>query len=176
MNQLARAKQLGKAATLEEKAKAINDKLSDIEKKLVNPDIKASQDVLNFPPALDHQFAGLAGVVSSADAKPTDASFVFYKEVKAKLDAATREYSVVSEQYDNLNQDTSTLTLTESNAFIASLSASPYCWVPAAAFWSPSSAARLSAPSSLSTSGESVWYASRHAFNSTDERPALSRA
>jgi len=92
---VARAKQLGKAETLEAKSKAIDDKLTAIEKKLVNPDIKASQDVLNFPPALDHQFAGLLGVVSSADAKPTAASFLFYKEVKAKLDGILAELNAV---------------------------------------------------------------------------------
>jgi photosystem II stability/assembly factor-like uncharacterized protein len=92
---VARAKRINKLGTLEEKAKAINDKLSEVEKKLVNPDIKASQDVLNFPPALDHQFAGLASVVSGVDARPTDASFVFYRETKARLDAILAEMNAV---------------------------------------------------------------------------------
>ena len=55
-----RAEKLGKGKGLKEKGKALSDKLTAIEKKLVNPDIKANQDVLNFEPALDHQFAGFA--------------------------------------------------------------------------------------------------------------------
>jgi hypothetical protein len=92
---VARAEKLGKGATLRDKAKAINDKLAAVEKKLVNPDIKAGQDVLNFPPALDHQFAGLASVVAGVDAKPTDASHVFYRDIKAKLDAILAEMNAV---------------------------------------------------------------------------------
>ena len=63
-----------------------------IEKKLVNPELKSSQDVLNFAPALDHQFAGLAQVASSADAKPTDNSAVFLKEIQGQLNAVLAEW------------------------------------------------------------------------------------
>jgi photosystem II stability/assembly factor-like uncharacterized protein len=86
-----RAERLGKGTNLKDQAKALSEKLTAVEKKLVNPDIQSSQDVLNFPPALDHQFAGLASVVSSADAKPTDASLAFYKETRGKLDAIQAE-------------------------------------------------------------------------------------
>jgi hypothetical protein len=90
-----RAEKLGKGATLKEKGKALSDKLAEIEKKLVNPDLKSNQDVLNFPPALDHQFVGLAYVASSADAKPTDASLTYYKEIAGKLSAILAEFDAV---------------------------------------------------------------------------------
>ncbi len=80
-----RAEKLGKGKTLKEKGKALSDKLSAIEKKLVNPDIKSNQDMLNFEPALDHQFAGIATVVASADAKPTDSSPIFLKQIQTEL-------------------------------------------------------------------------------------------
>jgi hypothetical protein len=86
-----RAEKLGKGTTLKEKGKALSDKLTEVEKKLVNPDLKSNQDVLNFPPALDHQFVGLAYVASSADAKPTDASWTYYKEIAVKLSAILSE-------------------------------------------------------------------------------------
>jgi hypothetical protein len=86
---------LGKNKELTEKGKALSERLTAIEKKLVNPDIKSNQDVLNFPPALDHQFAGLATVVASADAKPTAASHVYYKEIKDTLDAILAERDAV---------------------------------------------------------------------------------
>ncbi len=85
------AERLGKGADLKDRGKALSDKLTAIEKKLVNPEIKSNQDVLNFAPALDHQFAGLASVVSSADAKPTDSSFVYEKEIRGQLDAILEE-------------------------------------------------------------------------------------
>ena len=85
------AERLGKGADLKEKGKVLSDKLTAIEKKLVNPDVKANQDVLNYTPALDHQFAGLASVVSSADARPTDSSVAYEKQIRAQLDAILAE-------------------------------------------------------------------------------------
>ena len=86
-----RAEKLGKGKALKEKAKALSDKLTTIEKKLVNPDIKSNQDVLNFTPALDHQFAGVATVAASADSKPTDATPVYLKQVQGQLAAVQAE-------------------------------------------------------------------------------------
>ena len=82
-----RAGKLGKGTALAEKQKALAGKLTAIEEQLVNPKLKAIQDVLNFPPALDHQLIGLAGAVSSADAAPTPASVAYSAELKARLDA-----------------------------------------------------------------------------------------
>jgi hypothetical protein len=82
---LARARDLGKAGALEDRARALDDELAAIERRLVNPDIKSGQDVLNYPPALDHQIVGIATAVSSSDAAPTDASYAYFKEVQAKL-------------------------------------------------------------------------------------------
>jgi photosystem II stability/assembly factor-like uncharacterized protein len=89
------AERLGKGPELKDEGKALSDKLTAIEKKLVNPDIKSNQDPLNFPPALDHQFAGLASVVSSADAKPTDSSAVYYKQIRGELDGILKELQAV---------------------------------------------------------------------------------
>jgi hypothetical protein len=90
-----RAEKLGKGKTLREKGKALSEKLTAIEKKLVNPDIKSNQDVLNFEPALDHQFAGIASVVASADAKPTDSSPVYLKQMQAGLATVQAELKAV---------------------------------------------------------------------------------
>jgi photosystem II stability/assembly factor-like uncharacterized protein len=86
-----RAERLGKGTALKDQAKALSEKLTAVEKKLVNPDIQSNQDVLNFTPAMDHEFAGLANVVSSADSRPTDASLAYYKDVRARLDAVQAE-------------------------------------------------------------------------------------
>ena len=46
-------------------------KLTAVENELTNPEIVADEDDLNYEPKLDHDFAYLAGIVASADAKPT---------------------------------------------------------------------------------------------------------
>jgi hypothetical protein len=74
------------------------DKLTAIEKKLANPELKSSQDVLNFAPALDHQFAGLARVASSADTKPTESSWVFLKQIQGQVDGALAEWKTAVEK------------------------------------------------------------------------------
>ena len=93
-----RAEKLGKGKEIRENGKALGDKLTAIEKKLVNPELKSNQDVLNFAPALDHQFAGLASVASSADAKPTDASWVFLKEIQGQLQAILADWKAAQEK------------------------------------------------------------------------------
>jgi len=82
---LDRAEKLGKAAPLKAPAKALTDRLDALEGRLVNPKVKSNQDVLNFTPALDHQFIGLAGVVDSADAAPRPADLAYYDQEKAVL-------------------------------------------------------------------------------------------
>jgi hypothetical protein len=86
-----RAEKLGKGTTLKDRGKTLSDKLTEIEKKLVNPDLKSNQDVLNFPPALDHQLIGIAVAVSSADSRPTESSWTYYKEVAGRLAAILSE-------------------------------------------------------------------------------------
>ncbi len=88
---------MAKDAALKEPAKALIEKLLAIERRLVNPDIKSSQDVLNFPPSLDHSFAGIASVSSGADARPTAGSLTLYRESNAKLTAVLADYKAIRE-------------------------------------------------------------------------------
>ena len=90
-----RAEKLGKGKALKDQAKAMNEKLTAIEKKLVNPDVKSNQDVLNFPPALDHQFVGIATVTGSADTAPTDSASVYFHELEGKLAGIQAELKAV---------------------------------------------------------------------------------
>ena len=92
---LAHAKEIGKDEGLKTPAKSLEDKLTAIEEKLVNPKVKANQDVLNFPPRLDHQFVGLTSVVSSADAAPAPSAYAYYDELKKQLAGIRAELSAV---------------------------------------------------------------------------------
>ncbi len=86
-----RAKKSGAPATVAETAKALESRLLDAESKLVNPKLKSSQDVLNFPPALDHQIVGLVSAVSSADAPPTAGALAYWTDLKETLSTVEAE-------------------------------------------------------------------------------------
>jgi photosystem II stability/assembly factor-like uncharacterized protein len=88
----ARAERLGKGDELAEKAAALATKLTAIEDELTNPNIIADEDDLNYEPKLDHDFTALAGVVASADAKPTPSSVTYFGVLKTKLDAIVARF------------------------------------------------------------------------------------
>ncbi len=90
-----RAEKLGKAEPLKAPAKALTDKLDALEARFVNPKLKSEQDPLNFTPALDHQFIGLAGVVGSGDAAPSPSSLAYYAQENAVLAGLQAELAQV---------------------------------------------------------------------------------
>ncbi|MEO8432328.1 MAG: glycosyl hydrolase [Acidobacteriota bacterium] len=87
-----RAARLGKGDALSRRAAALAEKLTAIEEKLINPNIKADEDDLNYEPKLDHDFTNLAGIVASADARPTPASLRYYDILKERLTAVVAEF------------------------------------------------------------------------------------
>jgi photosystem II stability/assembly factor-like uncharacterized protein len=68
-----------------EAARALNAKMTAIEEELYQTKNQSSQDPLNFPIRLNNKLAALGGVVSSADAAPTDQSYVLYEELAGKI-------------------------------------------------------------------------------------------
>jgi tetratricopeptide (TPR) repeat protein len=64
------------------------DELDQIESTLMQPKSKAVQDALAFPIQLNDKLAGVAQVVSSADTKPTKASYTVYEDLAKKADVA----------------------------------------------------------------------------------------
>jgi hypothetical protein len=76
--------------TIMDAAKALNDKLKAVEEELYQTKNQSSQDPLNFPIRLNNKLAALAGVVGSADAAPTDPSYVVYEEQVGLIDAQLR--------------------------------------------------------------------------------------
>ena len=76
---------------------SMKDTLSTIEEELYQVRNRSNQDPLNFPIKLNNQIAALMRVIETGDAKPTDQSYVVYKELterlaklKARLDAAMK--------------------------------------------------------------------------------------
>ena len=86
------AKKTNKGDVIGPKAKALTEKLTSIEEKLINPEIKANEDDLNFVPKLDHEFTNLAGEVGSADARPTASQQAYYLVLKKQLDAVAADF------------------------------------------------------------------------------------
>ena len=80
-----RASAIGKGEGLKGAAESLTGKLQALEDELYNPNLKVNQDSLNYLPKLDFQFAGLAGVADSADAKPTSGILARYQDLKAQL-------------------------------------------------------------------------------------------
>jgi photosystem II stability/assembly factor-like uncharacterized protein len=87
-----RAERLRKGGDLSARARAVAAKLTAVEEKLTNPKITADEDDLNYEPQLDHDWTNLAGLVASADAKPTASSVAYYDVLKSRLAAILAEY------------------------------------------------------------------------------------
>ena len=65
-----RADAIGKGAALKDKTDALTKKLSAIADELYNPELRTSQDSLNYLPKLDFQISGVGGMSDGADATP----------------------------------------------------------------------------------------------------------
>jgi photosystem II stability/assembly factor-like uncharacterized protein len=70
-----------------EAGRSLNAKMAAVEEELYQTKNQSSQDPLNFPVRLNNKLAALGGVVSSADAAPTDQSYVLYEELAGKINA-----------------------------------------------------------------------------------------
>jgi photosystem II stability/assembly factor-like uncharacterized protein len=90
-DQLASAAERAKGTAAEkeiaEGADALKKKLTAIEEALYQTKNRASEDPLNYPIRLNNKLAALGGVVASADAAPTDSSYVVYDDLAKKIDA-----------------------------------------------------------------------------------------
>jgi photosystem II stability/assembly factor-like uncharacterized protein len=91
----ARAKRLGKGDALATQGAALAQKLTTIELELTNPQIKADEDDLNYEPKLDHDFTYLAGIVASADRRPTAGSVEVYRLLKMRLDSSRTQFETL---------------------------------------------------------------------------------
>jgi len=88
----------------------ITDSLNAIEQRLVQTKAKAGQDLLNHPMKLNNKLSALTSTIASADAKPTEQTYLAVKKITAliqkELDAVKAmeliEVKRFNEQYVNL--------------------------------------------------------------------------
>ncbi len=81
------AKKVAADPSLAAAAQPVADKLLAIEEELYQVRNRSGQDPLNFPIKLNNRLAALMRSVETGDARPTDASYVVFKELSAQLDA-----------------------------------------------------------------------------------------
>jgi hypothetical protein len=73
------------ADAISEQAREIKEALAQVENAIYQTKNRSRQDPLNFPIRLNNKIAGLTGVVSSADAKPTQQSYDVFEELSGQL-------------------------------------------------------------------------------------------
>jgi len=107
-----RAARLGRGDALQKRAKGLSAKLDTLERELMNPDIQAPLDGLNYPPRLDHEWTYLAGLVAQADRRPTAVELQRYDELKKQLEAVEARIQVVMDtDVAQFNQAVATLNI-----------------------------------------------------------------
>ncbi|MBI1722709.1 MAG: glycosyl hydrolase [Gemmatimonadetes bacterium] len=67
------------------RADTLRRRLSAVEEVIYQVRNRSSQDPLNYPIRLNNKLAALAGVVASADARPTDQSYAAFEDLSAQL-------------------------------------------------------------------------------------------
>ena len=75
------------------------EKLNSIEEQIYQVKNESSQDPLNFPIRLNNKIASLGGIVDSAEARPTDGSYIVFKELSEELDKLIHEMNSVLGNY-----------------------------------------------------------------------------
>jgi photosystem II stability/assembly factor-like uncharacterized protein len=78
-------------AEIQALADSLMKPLTLVEEEVYQVRNRSGQDPLNFPIRLNNKIAALAGVIESADNKPTDQSYEVFKELAAQLDAQLQQ-------------------------------------------------------------------------------------
>ena len=84
-----------KASALNAPAERLTTRLSAVEQDIYQVRNRSNQDPLNFPIKLNNQLGALLRVIETGDAKPTDQSYVVFKELSALLDAIKQRYDEI---------------------------------------------------------------------------------
>ena len=84
-----------KEPSLDAAGERLSTKLSAVEEDIYQVRNRSNQDPLNFPIKLNNQIAALMRVVETGDAKPTDQSYVVFKELNARLEEIRKRYEEI---------------------------------------------------------------------------------
>jgi hypothetical protein len=83
------------APALNAPAERLTTHLSAVEEDVYQVRNRSNQDPLNFPIKINNQLGALLRIIETGDAKPTDQSYVVYKELSAQLDAIKQRLDAI---------------------------------------------------------------------------------
>lgn len=89
------ADRVKKDPSLDAAGERLSTRLSAVEEDIYQVRNRSNQDPLNFPIKLNNQIAALMRVIETGDAKPTDQSYVVYKELTERLEAIRKRYEEI---------------------------------------------------------------------------------
>jgi phage shock protein A len=89
------ADRVKKDPSLDAAGERLSTKLSAVEEDIYQVRNRSNQDPLNFPIKLNNQIAALQRVIETGDAKPTDQSYVVFKELSQKLAEIKKRYEEI---------------------------------------------------------------------------------
>jgi photosystem II stability/assembly factor-like uncharacterized protein len=90
--------QIPKAKAFVAAAAELEKKLPEVEQALINPNIKSSEDSLNYPIRLDGKLAVLASAVESSDSAPTQNAYEVFKSLSGRLDSVLAKWKDIREK------------------------------------------------------------------------------
>ncbi|HLW75440.1 MAG TPA: hypothetical protein VKS01_00625 [Bryobacteraceae bacterium] len=84
-----------KAPALNAAGERLTTHLSGVEEDIYQVRNRSNQDPLNFPIRINNQLAALERIVETGDAKPTDQSYVVFKELSTRLDSIEQRLETI---------------------------------------------------------------------------------
>ncbi|MDW3190727.1 MAG: glycosyl hydrolase [Cytophagales bacterium] len=95
---------LKEQGAMNDKAKEVHARLTDIEVALYQVQNQSPQDPLNFPIKLNNRLASLRRSIENGQAKPTDAAYQVFEELSKELDGHLKTYNeVINTHLKSLN-------------------------------------------------------------------------
>ena len=93
-------------------AKSLDEKLSELEKKITQVNSKSGQDPINFPPMIDNQLTMLYSYIVMSDHQPTAGAYERFDDLKPELAELRGQFQeIVSSDLTAFNQMVAGLNL-----------------------------------------------------------------
>ena len=83
------------AKSVVEAAGALDKKMTAIEEELINPNVKATEDALNYPVRLNDQLAALLNFIGRADMLPTEQQYAVFEDLNQKLEVQLAKWDEI---------------------------------------------------------------------------------
>ena len=93
-----------KAKSIIEAAAGLDKRMTAVEEELINPNVKATEDALNYPVRLNDQLAYLLVSIDSSDMAPTEQHYAAFEELNQKLQVQLARWNeIVTKDLPALN-------------------------------------------------------------------------